>query len=273
MNRKIEKWKLADLKPHPRQAELFSNLNKQEKQALAEDMKKNGQLVPAEILPDGTLICGHQRVEVARANGWTEIDVWVRHDLAAAGDAAVELRLIEDNVNRRQLDKLNLARCYERERELVANLPEHLRPRHKGDLRDVIARKLGLSGRTLDRYRLAGRAPKPIREACSRGEISVEAAAKVAKLAEKEQASILEAIAGGKPVKEAVKAALKKQSTGKPVTKSLQELIGSLSQGKRELGERLKEIRRITPPDLVRLKDGEAFLKLLIAHAEKLQQS
>src|SRR4051812_29695207 len=35
--------------------------------------------------------------------GWTEIDVWVNHELAEQGELAVEQRLIEDNLTRRNL--------------------------------------------------------------------------------------------------------------------------------------------------------------------------
>ena len=43
-----------------------------------------------------------------------EIRCWVRDDLAKAGDAAFERRLIEDNFNRRQLGRLEIARAYRR---------------------------------------------------------------------------------------------------------------------------------------------------------------
>ena len=58
-------------------------------EALARDMDENGLRDPVEVLPDGTLVTGHQRVRAAGLLGWEEIDVVVRHDLADRGDAAV----------------------------------------------------------------------------------------------------------------------------------------------------------------------------------------
>ena len=67
------KWKLDRLKEHPRQIEMFGNLSDSELQALAEDMKTNGQQEPLEICPDGTVISGHQRWRAAIILGWVEI--------------------------------------------------------------------------------------------------------------------------------------------------------------------------------------------------------
>lgn len=46
---KVVKCKIADLRPHPRQAELFPDLNDDELAMLASDMELNGLEVPIEI--------------------------------------------------------------------------------------------------------------------------------------------------------------------------------------------------------------------------------
>src|SRR3954447_8545049 len=63
--RTIEKRKLAELKPHPRQAANFRAPLKHEVEELADDLRRNGQLCPVECLPDGTLVAGHKRAEAA----------------------------------------------------------------------------------------------------------------------------------------------------------------------------------------------------------------
>ena len=110
-DRKIERWAVDRLRPHPKQGQYFPDAPPHEVAELAADMEANGQLQPVEALPDGTIIAGHKRLAAARLLGWTELDVWVRDDLAA-DPAAAERRLIEDNLHRRQLGKLGLARCY-----------------------------------------------------------------------------------------------------------------------------------------------------------------
>ena len=93
--RKVQHWDITKLKRHPKQAEFFNDLSDTELQSLARDIEDNGQLTPVEILPDGTIIAGHQRVRAVKSLGWEKVRVWVRQDLADAGEEAVEKRLLE----------------------------------------------------------------------------------------------------------------------------------------------------------------------------------
>jgi hypothetical protein len=80
--RKIEMRQIADLKPHPKQAQLFGHTPRHQIEELAADIRRNGQLQPGEVLPDNTLLAGHNRAEALRLLGRTEMAVWVRDDLA-----------------------------------------------------------------------------------------------------------------------------------------------------------------------------------------------
>ena len=104
-DRKVVKWKLEDLRPHPRQSELFPDLNDDELAMLASDMELNGLEVPIEITSSGEIIAGNQRVRAARKLEWTEIDALVRSDLEALGSQAILAQMIESNLIRRPLDK------------------------------------------------------------------------------------------------------------------------------------------------------------------------
>src|SRR5262245_10706578 len=108
---RVVKWKINKLRDHPRQAELFGDLSEPELVALAEDMKANMLRDPILILPNGTIICGHQRVRAARLLGWLEIEAVVRTDLEAAGEAAIETLFLSDNLLRRHLSPLARAKC------------------------------------------------------------------------------------------------------------------------------------------------------------------
>jgi hypothetical protein len=121
MSKDIQTWKVKDLKPHPRQAELFADLPFHLLRDLAQDIADRGLKEPLEILPDGTIICGHQRARAAELLEWDEIAVWVNHDLAAQGPRAVEQQLIEDNLARRNLDRLDQIRCYRRLVEMATD--------------------------------------------------------------------------------------------------------------------------------------------------------
>ncbi len=116
--RRIENRPVESLKPHASQPKLFGDLSDAELQRLADDIKKNGLRNAVEILADGTVIAGHQRIRATKRLGRSEIRCWIRDDLERQGEAAIVARLIEDNMNRRQLSRLGVARCYLRLKEL-----------------------------------------------------------------------------------------------------------------------------------------------------------
>jgi ParB-like chromosome segregation protein Spo0J len=95
---KTEMWPIRRLKKHPQQDALFPELPDAEFEAFKQDMQLRKQQKPIEILPDGTIVAGHQRVRAAKALGWTEVEVVVRHDLAQRGEDAIVAHLIRDNL-------------------------------------------------------------------------------------------------------------------------------------------------------------------------------
>ncbi len=102
----VVKLRLAALRPHPRQFELFTQRSAAEDAALAKDLKEHGLDHPVEVLPNLTIVAGHRRVAAAKAIGWDTIDAIVRQDLAEQGEEAIMAFLIRDNAQRRQLSPL-----------------------------------------------------------------------------------------------------------------------------------------------------------------------
>jgi len=191
----VEKRSLSSLQPHPQQAALFPPLSDLELKALANDIERNGLQQPVEILPDGTIICGHQRVAAAKLLGWAEIDCNIRTDLAEAGDEAVEQRLIEDNLHRRQLDELGVARIY---RHLKQQRPGKRAGNGAGNLRDELAKRFDGSGRTLDRWAKVLNADPAVQEAVSQRRLTLSEANRIAVLPAKEQRKIVAGLAKGR---------------------------------------------------------------------------
>ena len=108
---------------------------------------------------------------------------WVNHELAGQGDLAIEQRLIEDNFARRTLDKLDQVRCYQRLHDMASDTPEQRRRSHqRGRVRDVVGSRLGMSGRTLERYLRVLDAPREVQDAFRASEVSLVNASKVAGL-------------------------------------------------------------------------------------------
>ena len=252
--RKVVKYEIAKLKQHPRQKEVFANLSVAQIEELARSLELEGQKQPIEILSDGTIVCGHQRTHAARRLGWTQIDAVVRTDLENLGDAAVFDLLVRDNLEGRQLDELEVAKCYLKLKENNKRLPKERRAACKGmDLRDQLAKRFKMSGRNLDRLKLVLDSPKEVQKAVSAKKLSIQQAGKVAPMPLTTQNEIAERIAMGENpetvVKEYVtpapnhhkKFVARKKAFFRHCEGGLAELQGLLTK------DDLKILRKLTP--------------------------
>lgn len=268
------KYPIADLKPYPHQKDVFANLAKMQLQELAASMDREGQKHPVEILSDGTIICGHQRTRAAKMLGWTEILAVIRDDLETQGEAAVFDHFVRDNLDRRQLGQLEIARCYRALKENAKKLPEDRRTSLKGvDTRDHLAKRFGMSGRNIERLLKVLDTPAEVQRAVSDNRLSVKEAGEVAKLSKAKQQEIAKEIAkGGKPV-EVVKGYLtaqpkhhkKYQTRVKAfythVGQALEEVRGVLTK------KNLKYLRRLATKHHSLLKKIAAVSSVIIKDA------
>jgi hypothetical protein len=266
----VVKWKLADLKEHPSQRELFADLTDDEMQRLASDMQANGQRTPIELLPDGTVICGHQRVRAAGQLGWNEIDAVVRDDLKSKGSPYVMTHLIADNVNRRQLGPLDIARCYRRLRLEATDMDWGDGDEYRGiDHRDVLAKQFNMSGRNLDRLVRVLATPMAVQTAVAGARLSVKAAGKVAGLKQSLQDVIAKQImAGGEP--EQVVAGFVSKATGrrKRAWRACDALVTSIQRGLADLEGRIAEVKSLTPERAEVLRRGQETIAQILKQVE-----
>jgi ParB-like chromosome segregation protein Spo0J len=264
MNEDVQKWKVSDLKPHPRQAQFFDKLPHHLLRDLAQDMEARGQKEPLEILPDGTIVCGHQRTEAAKLLGWEEIDVWVNHELAEQGEHAIFQRLIEDNIARRHLDRLEQVRCYKQLVELAAETPlEQQRSHQRGRLRDVVGARLGMSGRTLDRYIRVLETPREVQDAFKAGQISLENAGSVAGLSTELQEQLVADLRAGVNPKQAVNARLKGRVPD-PLDAKIGTLIRSLERNILVLGDDAEQVQELGKYDIWLLEQGKRLIEQIL---------
>jgi ParB/RepB/Spo0J family partition protein len=244
-NNHVQKRPVDKLRDHPRQRELFPDLSDEQLKELAADMEANGLQHPIEILPDGTIVAGHQRVRAARLLDWREIDAIVRQDLAAEGDTAVEAYLVRDNMLRRHLRPLGKARCVQAMIEIESGgVGSKLGWREFARLKRCIADQLGMTDRNVNRYLLVLKTPMVVQEAFDRGELTLTIAGRVALLYRHEQAGIAKRIADGESAKHVVKEALAK---GKPaddgVGRPLRRLFGALEREVPGIKDRVHEMK------------------------------
>ncbi len=242
-----EQWEVARLEPHPRQAELVGEYTVQEIQELADDIEGNGLKHPIEVLPDGHIVAGHRRKAALERLGRTTIPVIVRHDLAAQGEAAVEMYLIRDNLTRMHYHPLKIARLYLRMKELDAGRSMN-NSAEAGDLRDQLAKQFKKSGRTLDRYAAVLRTPRVIQEAVERDELPMSTAEAIARLSDDVQGEIVQAIAEGTPPKEAAARHLNSRPASQPaVGDRIAALARTLERTEAKLRGEIDEIESGDP--------------------------
>ena len=258
-------WPIANLKKHPKQADMFADPTEHEVKELAESMKA-GLDHPIEILPDGTIICGHRRTAAARLLGWTTIPAIVRNDLAN-NPVAAETRLIEENLNRRQMTPMQIARCYAALKKLAGQRARvGLDQVERRDVRDSIGESLGLSGRQLDRYLLLiEHCPVEVQQAVDRGDLGIVAANFVAGMSQEDKESVAESIRQGVSPSDAIKSVkAPKKFRDMGVDKALRRLAEQLERATTLLEPQFDRIDKIHPDIRDALVTGAGLIRRLV---------
>lgn len=265
--KRIVSKKIAELKPHPKQYEFNRQPTDQEIADIAASLDRDGLINPVEILSDGTIICGHSRVAGGKSLGWTEIACWVRKDLESQGEDAVERRLLEDNVNRKQNDPLRMARAYKRLKQLDGSRPEQVR----GDLRDILAKQFGVAGRTLDRWVELLDAPLVIQEAVITKQLRRELGCKVAGFSAQIQQEVVARISDGEAPRAVVAEYVEEQKLNRAkVYETLARFIGAFKLCERLVAHQLEDVHaeRWTH-ELPTLQRAGEFIVILHDHIAK----
>jgi hypothetical protein len=227
---------VCNLRPHPRQAELVGDMPPGEFDLLVADVKANGIHTPLIVLADGTIACGHQRYRAAVQLGLEKIPCIVLEHLTDPEDPAVIELLLDDNLRRRHLSKLQQAKCAIKLAEIDCDRQK------KTDfwVRKRLIEKAVMSqladGRQIDqrgrknaqRYILVANAPQSIQDVYERGLIPLVSAAAVAGLQASVQEKLGKTVAGlldqigskgertiKERVRQTVRAALDKPKKGK----------------------------------------------------------
>lgn len=97
----IKSVRVDDLRPNPRNTLYFSQESTEYFTELEKDIRKRGIIVPLIAKEDGTLLAGHNRLEVARRVGLKFIPVqYVKEELSEEDEREFA---VKDNLLRRQL--------------------------------------------------------------------------------------------------------------------------------------------------------------------------
>lgn len=272
---KHEYRQLDELHPFPAQTEFFVDLPDDQLEALAADIETNGLKNPPEILPQNsagfprnTIISGHQRVRALQMEGYDEVEVLVRYDLADADAARIEACFLEENQNRRHMSKLAQAR-------VALRLVELEKRRRRGQLehweyataRDRVGKRIGMTGRNLQRYLCILRTPLPVQEAFDGGKLPLVLAARVGTLSSDVQTEIAERISRGEDAKQVV------DSYKERKRRNVNALVNDLQKAIRGLDGRVAELRgRPRNGEIKTLEKGQQIIGQVIRQYRRNQK-
>jgi site-specific DNA-methyltransferase (adenine-specific) len=163
---------VAALKEYPFSKEIFENLREADYEALKNDIGKHGIKVPLHILPNKTVICGHQRLRIARELGLGTVPCETK-DLKTDGE--IQEWAIKDNLLRRQLTPeqryllyAKLSEIYEVEQKRDSKgrfiCREDTVSAREGDVLERTARDVGEKPKTIQRARAYKRAVEEMPE-------------------------------------------------------------------------------------------------------------
>jgi ParB family chromosome partitioning protein len=276
---------VEDLQPHPQNIEFFPGKPK-EWYSILEDIRENGVQNPLVLANDGkTILAGHLRWEAAKEAELPEVPVQIREDLSPDSNEAVTY-LIRDNVIRRQLDDMHLARMIRKLKELHGiklGINQHCHklgggsdimsnPHQKLVTESSIAESLGISQRHLNRLDNLNDLIPEIQQLVKNKKISSTAAIHLACLKKEEQIEIISSqdIEGIK-----VKEALKLRQEMEQLRAEKYELELRTDKLQRALDAKRKENKKgheEAKKLAGRLQETEARLQKMEAQKKELEQ-
>jgi len=155
---------ISKLKEHPFSKEVFEDLSREEYEAVKADIQRNGIKVPLDVLPDYTVLDGHQRRRIAIELGLEKVPCEIRH---LKNEAEIKEYIIFMNLLRRQLTAkqkalaiAKLSKIYEVGRGKYGRGRPKLEEAKfaSPDVIEKTAQKTGIKPRTVILYRTYARA-------------------------------------------------------------------------------------------------------------------
>jgi ParB-like chromosome segregation protein Spo0J len=241
----IAKWSIGRLRPNPHQAELIRGMDPGELATLVKRLRQYGQEHPVEILPDGTIVDGHQTVEAAKLLGWTNIKVKIRRDLDG-DDRAVKLRIIDTNLPRKHLAPIDRARLVVCKLQLEADKSGRPSDLMQETCSKEIAKSLGrtYTYRHATRlFKIVTKTPRPVQDAVAEGRLTTDEGVKIAALSEGVKDEIAATLEAGGDAKGLVAQYVTVASRAKPdVSKRLRAYLEQAGQRVEEFAGRNDEL-------------------------------
>jgi len=184
--------KEIELKVNKEYEALVPRLDADDYNKLKQSIQEHGIRNKIHCLPDGTILCGHTRFKIAKELGIASVPYRV---VKLEDKEGIIRYIIEDNLCRRQLNnaqKINLGftleglekeKAKQRQKELAGTRPnkepdlkEIFPEGNKGQSRDKVAEKIGISGKTYEKGKKIKAKNPELWDECLEGGKSVNAA-------------------------------------------------------------------------------------------------
>ncbi|MBF8376354.1 ParB N-terminal domain-containing protein [Alicyclobacillus mali] len=184
------------LKPHPKNADYYADLTGEKYEELKRSIEVHGIRDPLKILPDGTILAGHQRYRIAKELGIEQVPVAI-YDVSPE---EAEYLLIADNEERRGVDEDPI-----RKAKRAAFLKEYWGVRRGGDRKSNhqigdlktaadVAEAVGVDAKHLNRLLKLNDLIPELQALVSSGKLGTSAAEQLAHLSPEIQRSLYEAL-------------------------------------------------------------------------------
>lgn len=263
------------LKPHPKNAEYFSEPTPEERESLKRSIASEGVRDPLKVTPNYTVIAGHLRLEIARELGLEKVPVQI-----VDGDPDyLEYLLIADNEERRVCnDPIKKAKRAEFLKRYWGVKNEAGRPKKLPQNAVIncktmvaVAEAIGESVDSTQRLLKLNDLIPELQQLVSQGKLSQTAAYSLAFLPPEEQEQLLETLGEcgvcGLSVKEAQE--LRKElDSARKEKESLQARLAELEDEKETLSRQLADLQ-----DSLSSVEEEVTEKLGRQYEEKLQEA
>lgn len=201
----MQKFKIEELKAHPRNNEFFDDMSGEKWQEFLESIKTSGVIEPIVITQDKIIVSGHQRVRACKELGIEDIDANVKiYD----SDDDIIKDLLETNIRQRGEVGGSTVKLGRRIKELerIYGIRQGNNQYKKEDMNNVhtlsqedLAHQLGINLRTLQNAKTIANLPQEIQDLVEQGSITPSTAARViSKLSDSEQAELIETLPAAK---------------------------------------------------------------------------
>lgn len=266
----MQKFKINELRPHPRNNEFFDDISGENWDAFLSSVKSSGVIEPIVITGDKVIISGHQRVRACKELGINEIWAEVKPYKMGIDDYMILKELIETNLRQRGIGNTNqrkMGLCIKELEKFYGirqgsagkcekNIERHnVTPKTENELLKSLG--INLDRKTIMRYKKLTETIPELDKLISDGVVSQTTALSIMdKLSENEQIKLIESLPVSKKLTqkevEGYIEKLKEKDNQIAGYEKKVEKLKSLENDKSELEKQISDLKNQEPKEIIK---------------------